>query len=91
MTSILSHATASLADGVNDYARGYDAGKKAGATVAVGTLFRGAMGYADHYAGSTKACRETAAWQGACNGYLDGLAATKVTVDAKGIVISVEL
>jgi hypothetical protein len=69
-----------------EYALGYEAGKKAGAKVAVGQLFRGAFGFADIYAGSNRACRETPAWKGACAGYLDGLSVHSVMVDGNGIV-----
>jgi len=74
-----------------DYHKGYEAGKAAGSKIAAGELFRGAMGYADHYAGSNRACRLTGAWKGACAGYLDGLPAHKsIVVDANGLIVRVE-
>lgn len=76
-----------------DFAAGYKSGKSAAERIAVGKLFRGAMGYADHHAGSTEACRESMAWKGALKGYLDGLPPdTKtrgVTVDANGIITKI--
>jgi hypothetical protein len=80
-----------IADGLHDYALAYEAGKAAGAAIAVGKQFRGGFGYADLYAGSTKACRESAAWKGAMNGYMDGLPKHRaIVVDDRGFIVSLD-
>lgn len=90
LPEILGRMQMTPAQNASDYAHGYRAGKTAGSKVAVGRRFIGGYGYANHYAGSSEACRESAAWKGACAGYLDGLPPHRsITVDSNGTIVSI--
>lgn len=75
---------------IDDYIRGYDAGRAAGASIAVGRTFLGAVPYADQYAGRER--RESKAWRGALQGYMDGLpaaAARGIVCDGNGVIVRI--